>query len=299
MKIIYNCDQEVKMGDYIIYKAIKTRVTRELIDDNPHLFEVKDDKQELLEEVKKKFPVGTKFRNMGNGVTQTVIGEPYYHSIVNYIHVLAPKHEWSPYGNSNPTVYEDGRWAKRYLFTSEDGVDIFEGDYYWLIDSITSPCRKKKDSVEAWKPNEGDGLKRFSSEETAEKYLKSLKEKTLEDYENILLNNKCSATVWYLDNDISKPLILLSKGKFYETLRNNEPKLYWTKVLKLIADDLNDGWKSDWNYPGNKSYFIKKDDYYYTDWSSTDQYGNVSFKSKELADKAIKIMGDKLDFIFS
>jgi len=59
------------------------------------------------------FIKGVKFYNMHSGVIQTVDRAPY--EIFDEIHVIAPKEEWSSLmegGNSNPCIYENGKWAK-------------------------------------------------------------------------------------------------------------------------------------------------------------------------------------------
>ena len=125
------------------------------------------------------------------------------------------------------------------------------------------------------------------------KWAEIVKDKTLEDYENILLNIKgvfsrfAGGCPYYYSD-------------FYQKLKIVEPKLYYTKVLQLIADDLNGDWKPDFENEGQSKYIIyivnSKDIIINTTWRTN--RGNSHFESKELAQKAVEIMGDKLNLIF-
>ena len=102
--------------------------------------------------------------------------------------------------------------------------------------------------------------------------LKSIKKKT-EDYENSL-----SLSVW---------------GWF----KTHEPKLYYTKILQLIADDLNDGWVANFNNDKYKKYYISYDKISFF-WTLNIQ-GVIVFKSEKFAEKARDILGDKLEYLFN
>jgi len=110
----------------------------------------------------------------------------------------------------------------------------------------------------------------FSTKEAADEYIAKYKEKTLAYYENKLLSIKNYA--------------------FYSKLKKTEPKLYWLKVLQIIADDLNDG------EGGNVEIYLENGKYNTESGSMT--FGSPIFSSLHPADKAIKIMGDKLDYIY-
>lgn len=115
------------------------------------------------------------------------------------------------------------------------------------------------------------------------KWAKIIKDKTLEDYEDLLLNS-----------------ITFTIQSCYEYLKSEEPKLYYIKVLQLIADDLNEGWVADWKEPSvSIKYYITKQ-CSKINVSSVYSIQNVicCFKAKKLAQQAIKIMGDKINLIF-
>lgn len=269
---------------------------------------------------------------------------------------------WLQCGKNYGTALIFAKKAKPVLFTTEDGVDIREGDEFWHVDTFLS-IGKGKMLNDTFIPLQG--YKQFSSKEAAEEYVakekgkqlleeakkrypigskvKSItsgnvyvisettdfywgthfigdggkgitsndngwvyldgkwaeivKEKTLEDYENILLTDN------YISYDFCKDKsIRLQNSIFYKWAKENEPKLYWTKVLQLIADDLNEGWKPDWKNGNQFKYFIETSD---KNWlgihtASTNKNYSIDsyFKSTELTEKAIQIMGDKLDYIF-
>ena len=118
-------------------------------------------------------------------------------------------------------------------------------------------------------------------------------EKTLEDYEDILCTlhqGELERSVVYNGNIYS-----ISIGLFYKTLKLNEPKLYYTKILQLIADDLNDGRYI--HERGQASYHLS--DFYGANTHCGGDEGCVYFKSEELAKKARDIMGDKVKYLFN
>ena len=83
---------------------------------------------------------------------------------------------------------------------------------------------------------------------------------------------------------------------------NNAPtsrqleKLLALNKLMNVAYYLNDGWEPDWNNSAERKYFI----YYISthkifkiDSNISINYGIVYFKSRELAEQAIKILGEE------
>lgn len=115
-------------------------------------------------------------------------------------------------------------------------------------------------------------------------------EKTLEDYENELLHDdERGANVCGIE---------IKNSLFYAMMKFMDRKLYWLKVLQLIADDLNDGWEPDWSdIMQDKVCIVQSNDAdTNTHWSYN--HGVVFFKSKDIARKAIKIMGDNLKYIY-
>ena len=104
-------------------------------------------------------------------------------------------------------------------------------------------------------------------------------EKNLEKYERILMS-------W---PDAFKHAV-------YSWLKKNKPEVYWREVLKVIADELNEG------YSMSKPYHIgfKKENGapYVTGVSGAGRTpGEVIFWSKEATKEAINIMGDKLRYL--
>lgn len=105
-------------------------------------------------------------------------------------------------------------------------------------------------------------------------------EKTLEDY---------------VHEAIDEDPALMAK------LKQRYPKLFYTHVLQKIADDINPNDKDNW---GN-TWFIEhyslrdEDERRYEPYGYITVFpGSVQFSSKEAAEEAIEIMGDKLDYIF-
>ena len=229
-KIYYLQKHEVKLGDVIEYAGIRTLLTEELIDLNPELFKIEDEsgKQELLDEAKRRYPIGTVYKHF----------------------------------NSEYTI--------PLKFTTEDGVGIYGDMKTYLVHPNDSG------DIRFWHrswdgDSKGDGNKYFYHKENALAYIKKHKEKTLEDYENSL-----SLSVW-------------------NWFKPHELKLYYTKILQLIADDLNDGRYI--HERGQVSLHINKEGG--VNLHMGDDEGCVYFKSNELAQRAINILGDKLEYLFS
>lgn len=104
--------------------------------------------------------------------------------------------------------------------------------------------------------------------------------KLLSDYEGELLSN------------------VKNNGEFYYWMKVYEPSLYWTKILRLIAKDLNGCWTPDWNSSEMKYKIIFLDDKYDVQFNYRAVDYAVYFKSKKLALHAIDLMGDKLHHIY-
>ena len=277
MKRIYYLQKiEVELGDVIEYNGIKTLVTEELIELNPELFIVEDPIQELMDKAVKDYPIGTVFNN-GSGI-QRVTGNnhqcmPLFKNIVVSTDIFA----------KGGTIYHpiDG-WAEilPLKFTTEDGVGIYEdmktyavakGDLDIDNSEIyggTSPC-----------------FKYFYHKENALAYIEKHKEKTLEDYEDILFEDKGTITFG-------------SRGMYFSVygwLKDNEPKLYYTKIFQLIADDLNDGRYI--HIRGNTSYHLSNA--HGVNVHCGGDEGCVYFKSEKLAQKAKDILGNKVNYLFN
>lgn len=337
-KIIYlKTATEVAMGSTIDLSGIKLKITEDLIKDNPDLFEVVEipeyvklvrgggncsnheyfrksealentiykvdsiftdnigksyvckypskvclrtnyckpsTKEEyLLQEAHRMYPKGTKFKSAAQPDNRVIISSGIFET-------------WSMtegITTNNMLVYYNGTWANivKPLFKSEDGVDIYKGDTYYIV--YTDKYIEKENQ---WKVNISTntilgyspgtpGIMRFSNTEAANKWLKENRpEKTLQDYEDILL---------------------LYKTPLYVELKEKEPKLYWLKVLELIAEDYKPVGDAYWTPIIDSSIDIRSDDFYF---SENYRYVDVKFNTKEDCDKAIKLIGDNLKWIF-
>jgi hypothetical protein len=184
-------------------------------------------------------------------------------------------------------------WSE-YLFTTLDNVEIYKGMSYWIVNTSLKIIREEPKHLQYGDPF--PCLSFFNYNE-AEKYCIQ-NQKTLKDYENILLNDNSEVKekVSYGTTTIG-----FTKGFYYSLLKENDPKLYWTKVFNIIANDLNDGWIPKRN---NQKYFIG-----ITSRSGqetreilihlTVTYGLTYFKSRELAHKAEKLIGQYINYILS
>lgn len=269
-KIYYLQKHEVKLGDVIEYAGIRTILTEELIGLNPELFIVKDPMQELLDEAKRRYPIGTVYKHFNSEHTTnspdmlTVSEMDHHFAFGTCIWVRSEEY--------NGIVYEDGEWAEilPLKFTTEDGVGIYGDMKTYLVNpkDINDICLLHS----TWEGNlVGSDYKYFYYKENALAYIEKHKEKTLNDYENSL-----GLSVW-------------------NWFKPHELKLYYTKILQLIADDLNDGRYI--HERGQVSFHINKEGGVNLHMGGDE--GCVYFKSNELAQRAINILGDKLECLFN
>lgn len=85
----------------------------------------------------------------------------------------------------------------------------------------------------------------------------------------------------------------------YKWLKDTNPKLYWTKILQLIADDLNGGWEPDWEREFKYYIAYSYKSCKYCAFAATNYKAmGIYFKDRILTDRIIELMGDKLDYIF-
>ena len=296
MNKIYYLKEEVKIGQEIDFKGLKIKITQELIDDNPDLFEVKDLKV-LINDVKRRYPKGCRIKCLrGNS-----------YGIVT--HIQNPKQGvqnlediWIYTDAVGLTLccYKDGKWAEieKPIFTTSDGIDIYEEDNYWIC---PKPCNTMywnnkylKEYPKQYNSNfynSSTSWITFSTKELAEKYITDNTEKTLNDYENILLESKNKFSFGIFNS-------YMPQSSFYGLLKENEPKLYWTKVLQLIADDLNEGWKPNWESEEYKWAIMYTKRNFAIEYWQIYNAGQVLFKSKELVEKAIKLIEPHLPLIY-
>jgi hypothetical protein len=359
--MIYYLKQEVSIGDKITINGMKITLIQEIINDNPEMFEVKEeiteyikitsidrcknwyrigdiykildheqdcskyyseaydngetrydiwisgkhtekstkeayDRKELLKEAKKRFPIGTA---TGDTHSSPIKGALKVTDLEWYsdtgIRFRVPNRTYYAY------VYYRGKWAEivKPLFTTEDGVEIYKGDDVFIYNKSGKEVIFKFDNYFGRTSNCN---LYFSTKEAAEAWIKENrpKEKTLEDYEKMLIIGCTSenSNVRLKAGDYKgSGLSSYFSNHFYNLLRENEPKLYWTKVLQLIADDLN----GDWIYKSGAKYFdifLNINNYSTMRHIGMNLYSDIRFKNSKNAKKAIKLMGDKLDYIF-
>ena len=236
------------------------------------------DKQELLDKAKRDYPVGTVFKTK-YGMHRVVENKPFVcpreHSVIQiqtnrFLH------------GANIYTIEDG-WAEivPLKFTTEDGVSIYGDMRTYMVYSDLTMSNVSMN-------NEGTNgmIKYFYHKENALAYIEKHKEKTLKDYENMLLRTNI--------NSINAREVCW----FYNTLKGKEPKLYYTKILQLIADDLNNGWVADFNDGNQIKHHLQEDGDTALAYAINRQ-GVVYFKTLELAEKARAILGDNVKFLFS
>ena len=235
------------------------------------------ERQELLAEAKRKYPIGTKFKSINS---------------LGNIHTIEDNClQWSTYypnyitcGPKGIIIYtkDEDKWAEvlPLKFTTEDDVDIY-GD---MKTYAVAKGDLDIDNPEIYGGNSAS-FKYFYHKENALAYIEKLKEKTLQDYESILI-------------EINSSLTFSPTGAYisvYGWLRDNEPKLYYTKILQLIADDLNDARYI--HERGQSSFHINKEGR--ATLHMGDDEGCVYFKSRDLAEKARDILGDKVKYLFN
>ena len=284
-KIYYLQKHPVKIGDVVEYNGFRATVTEELIELNPELFVVKDSMQELLDKAKRDYPIGTMI-NSKYGIQKVLSDKPFIGRVITG--TIQINTAQFPGG---ATIYnpEDG-WCEilPLKFTTEDGVNIY-GDMKTYIVKITSLRLEKQESWDG----KGKNNKYFYHKENALAYIEKHKEKSLVDYEKILLHDR---NLILIEKNIA------FKGSFYQRLKENEPKLYYTKILQLIADDLNGGWVADFS-DNKEKWLIKERTSNCTmgtsGWTERDNCGAVPFKTMELSEKARAILGDKVKYLFN
>ena len=310
-KIYYLQKHEVKLGDVIEYNGIKAIVTEELIELNPELFSIEEGsymdlwvytpsikkepfkyrqeleayKQELLNEAKRDYPVGTVYKPFNvkyMDETEIVKVTKENHHIGTFWvseDVGNKLAVWVDSGNYFGVVYVNGEWAEIITpkFTSEDGVEIYDKMKTWVV------CKDLKLKNHSDYSGAVTDYKYFYYKENALAYIEKHKEKTLEDYENMLLRTN-------IDSINAREVCW-----FYHTVKKKEPKLYYTKILQLIADDLND--VRYIHERGQASFHINKKGG--VNIHGGDDEGAVYFKSKKLTEKARLILGDNVKYLFN
>lgn len=236
------------------------------------------DRQELLEEAKLKYPIGTVCKPICGQKLFTIASELVYSESSGC--VICPKNDLAVCSQWLDVT----NWAKimPYKFTSEDGVRIYESmKTYAVHDSDTEVEQEPKvhDDILSM-------CKYFYIRENAIDYIKKYKVRTLKHYENILFN--------------SKDVLVFGHGNMYFSiwgyLKETNPKLFYTELLKLVADDLNGDWEPDFNNERQKKWFI---DTLGVKAHCSANYGLIYFKTSKLALKARNMMLEVIQHLFN
>lgn len=126
-----------------------------------------------------------------------------------------------------------------------------------------------------WYNSNNDTLKELA--------LQAFKEEELTSFENIL---SCVAY-----NNIS-----------YKTSTTQKDKWSTLHKLAIIAEYLNDGWRPNWIDRSEEKYYILMDfqlKRVQIAVTYSCNHGYVYFETKELAGKAIKILGEEIKYMFN
>ena len=244
-------------------------------------------KNAKLDEAKKRFPVGSHFRSILTAEHCIVNTTAFYWGGGKFgEHICVG----SPLGHS---IFDGKNWATKLLplFVTFDNVPVYDGDRSVCVNRKTFTI---SDSLPFRGDAQGDNWY-FSTPLAAQEFVKRNKPKVLADYEAQLLKDE--KEVHKTTSLIKGVIIAIRACKYYEIMKVTDPKLYWTKVLELIALDLNEGWKPNWTgretevkyhimYNNNNKKVEVETGFRY-------ETGKIVFASEKAAEKAISIIGDK------
>lgn len=116
----------------------------------------------------------------------------------------------------------------------------------------------------------------FEPHKATDWWQKIEEEKSLEQYEAEMLSN--------LEKEF--------KGYFY-TAKRGCPRIYWTEVLRVIAEDLNKN--KNWD---ERKWVIDKSDGS-TSWWESELQGAIYFKTNKDCQKAIDMLGENIKYLFN
>ena len=139
------------------------------------------------------------------------------------------------------------------------------------------------------------------------KDLELMKKKDADDTDNFevegLFKTSLDNNIWTMCNDKIKFKDLINYNSFLsrDTAARWSKKINAQLKLRLIAEHLNAGWKPDWKKFDVCKYFITLNEAnreiivnIYSYYNS----GYTCFKTQELAQKAIEMMGDQIHDLF-
>jgi len=165
-----------KGDDYYVNNNPFNSFYKKFVENNPDIFE-ECTKEWLLKEAKKRYPIGTKIKSLVDGKIKEVEGSPQF-SFNGKDLICNTTSGGGAYLSMN------NKWAevvREPLFTTEDGVDIYEGDEVWMIIHYKEDYRNIH-HFDRWGKYFGDRGKpipsqlAFSSEENAKEALSKLEE---------------------------------------------------------------------------------------------------------------------------
>lgn len=226
--------------------------------------ELEYQQQELAREAKKRYPIGTIYIDIETGGTHRIETGSF----------RTDAGEGSQFSESGKGYLNKcGVWAKiiKPMLTTTDGVDIYEGDTFWGVSKNTYVMNNYSADIDTIHNFTSRSIcfVYFKSEEIALKWIYDNKPKTLRTYENRL---KYSDANLYGHNP-------------YVWLKNSEPRLYWTKILKMVRDDLNkESFKEDHGWA------IEKDGLGVCEITDP-MVNDILFNTEESAIHAIEIIG--------
>lgn len=140
-----------------------------------------------------------------------------------------------------------------------------------------------------------DGKKIELSEDTVENIKKELSKKEPTTYEE-LMESFSNGNVYFIG--ISGDISHYQEGRYVLEKNDAYSEKQLESIIALnklanVAYVLNDGWIPDWGSNEEFKYSIcLSHDKLKTEWWWKDNHGCVCFKSKELAQKAIDILGE-------
>jgi len=155
--------------------------------------------KKLRKEAAKRYPVGTKFIDMEDGKIRTVASN-YFLVGDCEVNCDTPEEEWEDHKLcSNPFLFLNGKWAEIVtpLFKTEDGVDLYEGDLFYVVDKeklvfkewmqlaigYKTPPTKRQFIATHETPNPEQTTLYFSSKSSAQAWIDAQKLTVL--YENL------------------------------------------------------------------------------------------------------------------
>nr|DAX08809.1 MAG TPA: hypothetical protein [Bacteriophage sp.] len=210
------------------------------------------------------------------------------------------------------------------------GVSYFSISYYWkqlpyLVSNYGGPSSSRFEIGNTSYSDDTEIEKGYRYlVKTKEEFLSAIARLLNKEYKMEERNVKVSlekAREWYKSDGTLKEIALQAFTKdeleelptleeIFDKVVKNTPSLMvvptketpkWAIMhnLAIIAEYLNDGWKPNWSDPRERKYCIYKENAKIRISSVfSTQCAITYFKTKELAEKAIKILGEEIEYMF-